>query len=374
MIDGEAHDEPSATGADVPPGAGQKSVGRFAALMSPPPLCPLAGPAAASPPTLATLDYIVQCLEPLASSMPRADVVPLLPYLGWTVERVAKELKDVVEIVVPAEHASKCHALVDGLNQARQQAGLPNVSLTLTAAHAAGGPPAGQQQQQRADGGHAGEAHDKDSGQQHAQQHAEIPAHGHDTGSQVVGDWASPALRFEKVAVGGTFDRLHAGHRLLLAATAVVAKERIFVGITGGCSGLAASPRAVTHVALHSPTPAVLPPLPAADQLLASKSNRGLLQSYEEREAAAVHYMRVVNPGATVVAGPLTDPKVSCVGAATGLQVRGCRACCPADHACAAHSLFGTKPLRRPHTRCRHCSHWGLRAAGASLVRCGPRV
>lgn len=36
-----------------------------------------------------------------------------------------------------------------------------------------------------------------------------------------------------QVAVGGTFDRLHAGHRLLLAATALVSRQHIFVGITG---------------------------------------------------------------------------------------------------------------------------------------------
>jgi pantetheine-phosphate adenylyltransferase len=33
--------------------------------------------------------------------------------------------------------------------------------------------------------------------------------------------------------VGGTFDRLHAGHRLLLAATALVATHRVYAGITG---------------------------------------------------------------------------------------------------------------------------------------------
>jgi lipid II:glycine glycyltransferase (peptidoglycan interpeptide bridge formation enzyme) len=40
-------------------------------------------------------------------------------------------------------------------------------------------------------------------------------------------------LLFDFVAVGGTFDRLHAGHRLLLAATALVCKKQVYVGITG---------------------------------------------------------------------------------------------------------------------------------------------
>jgi hypothetical protein len=40
-------------------------------------------------------------------------------------------------------------------------------------------------------------------------------------------------LQFENVAVGGTFDRLHAGHRLLLAATALVSVDKVFIGITG---------------------------------------------------------------------------------------------------------------------------------------------
>jgi bifunctional ADP-heptose synthase (sugar kinase/adenylyltransferase) len=40
-------------------------------------------------------------------------------------------------------------------------------------------------------------------------------------------------LLFDFVAVGGTFDRLHAGHRLLLAATALVCKKQVYAGITG---------------------------------------------------------------------------------------------------------------------------------------------
>lgn len=40
-------------------------------------------------------------------------------------------------------------------------------------------------------------------------------------------------LGFDRVAVGGTFDRLHAGHRILLAISALVARRSLFMGITG---------------------------------------------------------------------------------------------------------------------------------------------
>jgi len=82
----------------------------------------------------------------------------------------------------------------------------------------------------------------------------------------------------EHVAVGGTFDRLHAGHRLLLAATALLATRRVFVGVTG-------------------------------DKLLASKKYAEHLEPYAAREAAAVRYLREVNPDVEVEAGPLLDPK-----------------------------------------------------------------
>ncbi len=90
----------------------------------------------------------------------------------------------------------------------------------------------------------------------------------------------SQRLQFKAVAVGGTFDRLHAGHRLLLATTALVASERVYIGVT-------------------------------ADALLASKKARELLQSYEQREAAAREYVAQVHPGLRVEAGPLRDPNVS---------------------------------------------------------------
>ncbi|KAG2443295.1 hypothetical protein HYH02_009365 [Chlamydomonas schloesseri] len=89
---------------------------------------------------------------------------------------------------------------------------------------------------------------------------------------------ASAPLRFSRVAVGGTFDRLHAGHELLLAATALVAERFVFVGVT-------------------------------ADALLANKSHRELLQTYDARAGAALSYLTSVRPGLQVEAGPLSDPK-----------------------------------------------------------------
>ncbi|PSC70801.1 DNA topoisomerase I [Micractinium conductrix] len=248
------------------------------------------GAAASEPPTPATLDLLTQCLEPSAACLPRCDVFPLLPYLGWGPERLA-QLADVEEMVAAAEHAAECRELLDGLNAARSATGLPSLSLTLTAgegadatAAAAAAPPqqqAGQRQQQR----QQQQQQQQQAGQQGQQDphHADPQADGGSPppeaprGSRVIGTHSGP-LTFRKVAVGGTFDRMHAGHRLLLAATALVTRGEIFVGIT-------------------------------ADALLASKKNRDLLEPYEERLAAAVGYMQLLNPGATVTAGPLSDPQ-----------------------------------------------------------------
>lgn len=38
---------------------------------------------------------------------------------------------------------------------------------------------------------------------------------------------------FKRVAVGGTFDHIHAGHKILLTMTALLATESVVVGVTG---------------------------------------------------------------------------------------------------------------------------------------------
>ena len=54
---------------------------------------------------------------------------------------------------------------------------------------------------------------------------------------------APQCLQFEAVALGGTFDRLHAGHRLLLAVAAALATRTVHIGMTGvlKCEGGLAS-------------------------------------------------------------------------------------------------------------------------------------
>lgn len=86
------------------------------------------------------------------------------------------------------------------------------------------------------------------------------------------------SLPYPRVAVGGTFDRLHAGHRLLLAVSALAARDSLFIGVTDGA-------------------------------LVARKAGRARLQPYEVRARAAADFARSVRPdGLTVETAPLTDP------------------------------------------------------------------
>lgn len=89
---------------------------------------------------------------------------------------------------------------------------------------------------------------------------------------------SSDRRAWRHVAVGGTFDRLHAGHRILLAATAITATEAAYIGITG----------------------------PA---LLQNKNHHELLQSFEARESAAKEYLQLVRPGLAVHTAELHNPK-----------------------------------------------------------------
>ena len=110
------------------------------------------------------------------------------------------------------------------------------------------------------------------------------------------GCWSLSPIRFTKVSVGGTFDRMHAGHRLLLAAASAV---------TGASSSRAAA----------EPTPNV-PDAPTltiyvgvtGDALLSSKKHRNLIQTYETRAAAAQWFLAATRPPSS----PPSPPLIGC--------------------------------------------------------------
>lgn len=121
-------------------------------------------------------------------------------------------LQDVEVLVAPEADHTRAMLLRRDINGQRLPHRLHAVDLLLTGAHAAHGVV-------RRGGYAAGAA---TAGDANATAHTQQPD-------------APELLAYRHVAVGGTFDRLHGGHRLLLAATALVATESVFVGVTGKC-------------------------------------------------------------------------------------------------------------------------------------------
>ncbi|CAM6016782.1 unnamed protein product [Sphagnum balticum] len=81
---------------------------------------------------------------------------------------------------------------------------------------------------------------------------------------------------FSAVVLGGTFDRLHAGHHLLLKAAAELASERVVVGIS-------------------------------TSPMLVNKELAHLIQPFDVRRAAVEKYIKSVKPGLEVQIEPIVD-------------------------------------------------------------------
>mmetsp|Transcript_26526 Transcript_26526/g.68156 ORF Transcript_26526/g.68156 Transcript_26526/m.68156 type:complete len:396 (-) Transcript_26526:310-1497(-) len=194
--------------------------------------------------TLATVGLLAELYEAVAAEAPLLDVVPLVPSMGWTLGKVAA-ISELRSMVVAAPHGACQEGLLEELNRLRAAAGFGAVAQHSLADIADGVEPRGS-------------------------------SAASDVGLQG-GDEAGGQLSFAHVAVGGTFDHLHAGHRLLLATAAAVASEKVWLGI-------------------------------ASDALLAKKKNAELLEGYDVRVGAAVDFLQRVRPGIQVSPGPLTDP------------------------------------------------------------------
>ncbi|KAL5707963.1 pantetheine-phosphate adenylyltransferase [Ranunculus cassubicifolius] len=81
---------------------------------------------------------------------------------------------------------------------------------------------------------------------------------------------------YSAVVIGGTFDRLHDGHRLFLQATAEFAKDRVVVGV---CDG----------------------------PMLLKKQLCNLIEPVEKRMKAVEGYIKLLKPDLMVQVVPITD-------------------------------------------------------------------
>ncbi|KAJ2081019.1 hypothetical protein H4R24_002634 [Coemansia sp. RSA 988] len=86
-----------------------------------------------------------------------------------------------------------------------------------------------------------------------------------------------PWPSYSHVAVGGTFDHLHVGHKILLTATALAATKRVVCGIS-------------------------------ADALLVNKKYKELLESYRMRELNVLLFLRKIRKDLIVELVPIYDP------------------------------------------------------------------
>ncbi|KAL3135396.1 hypothetical protein ABBQ32_007580 [Trebouxia sp. C0010 RCD-2024] len=202
------------------------------------------------------LALLARYYNEVADLKPQLDLIPLLPFASWSLDRVAM-LSDV-QAVLGACRVGKSRQLAQDLNYRRAGELQP---LLLHPLGPDKDPP----------------SRDQNSG--------DTPSDPTEPTSAVQTAAVKGPLLFSNTAVGGTFDRLHAGHRILLTATALVTTTMVYVGVT-------------------------------SDLLLQHKEHAELLQSYDERRDAAVKFIQAVRPELRVQTAALRDPQEP-TGAAT---------------------------------------------------------
>ncbi|SCZ89049.1 BZ3500_MvSof-1268-A1-R1_Chr1-1g00919 [Microbotryum saponariae] len=115
-------------------------------------------------------------------------------------------------------------------------------------------------------------------------------------------DHAEKEDYYPVVALGGTFDHLHAGHKILLTLAASLALRKLIVGVTGGVSFF--------HIVLLGKEVVLIQnrATRADTQLLTTKKYHQFLEPIEQRIQTTRDFLEWVRPGIEHHIVPIQDP------------------------------------------------------------------
>lgn len=202
------------------------------------------GGCAAKEATPETLNLLARCYDAIAGTAPTLNLIPLLQSLGWDAAAVARGAPEVTRLFTPSHSQSQSQSnalspVVEAICRERVAHNLPPLTTTEKVLPAATTTPSNA------------------------------------TPPPPTTTSATP-FHFTRVSVGGTFDRMHAGHRLLLAVASAITP--------GATAGTSPARRPALYVGV------------TAAELLTTKTHWDLIQPYEARAAAARSFLAATRP------------------------------------------------------------------------------
>ena len=97
-------------------------------------------------------------------------------------------------------------------------------------------------------------------------------------------------------ALGGTFDHLHVGHKILLSMAAFITSQRLIIGITGAARWLSRSSTTAD-------------PITTDDGMLKNKAHRDEIEPLDDRLESVRAFVKLIKPGLPCIdAVSISDP------------------------------------------------------------------